>query len=266
MVLQLAKSIFDIFPAAARLYLSVCPTSTVGSSYNPTLCICHKPCQKYLLSLQKLTGKWRLVDFPPLCQNPRSWVENADRGVNRVNTALQGGSWMLQLTGRILCHHLSISFHQLHIERQSELGNFDSVFIIQTYCKGSLSWRTRFFVGFDTSKSDDLSLKSDHSISPSVHESSPKTELGGQVNFVPEMPPLKEKEGDTGVLIFPLLHKLAQTMIFSQLEETIVFADYSWEVMDFSPLLNLSKVFNTPSNGQQNCLNVWTSWLGLTSL
>ena len=82
---------------------------------------------------------------------------------------------------------------------------------------------TRFFVGFDTSKSDDLSLKSDHSISPSVRESSPKTELGGQVNFVPEMPPLKEKEGDTGVLIFPLLHKLAQTMIFSQLKETIVF-------------------------------------------
>ena len=41
---------------------------------------------------------------------------------------------------------------------------------------------------------------------------------------VPEMPLSKEKEGDTGGLIFPPLHKLAQTMIFSQLEETIVFA------------------------------------------
>ena len=35
---------------------------------------------------------------------------------------------------------------------------------------------------------------------------------------------LKQKEDNTGVLIFPLLPKLAETMIFSQLEKTSVYA------------------------------------------
>ena len=106
MVLQLVKSIFDIFPAAARLYLSVCPTSTVGSSYNPTLCICHKPCQKYLLSLQKLTGKWRLVDFPlvkTVSPEELKMLTGVSRQ-SRVNMAALLGV-LRDVTGSILCHH-----------------------------------------------------------------------------------------------------------------------------------------------------------------
>ena len=74
---------------------------------------------------------------------------------------------------------------------------------------------------------------------------------------------LKQKEDNTGVLIFPLLPKLAETMIFSQLEKTSVYALslLFFQIMlipletqrlcwwwTFFLLLNLSKLFNAGPN------------------
>ena len=67
---------------------------------------------------------------------------------------------------------------------------------------------------------------------------------------------LQQPEDNTGVLIFPLLPKLAETMIFSQLEKTILSSCLLKSqtriilqmVQLFFPPLNLSKVFNAGPN------------------